>query len=206
MILNAPDSVSNGICRLRRGQPTREPSIPQPAIPSPSHLGGGEGVHVMDKDWSDFYASCPEVQQIWEDIHAPAEDQKWPRGVKFKHHRVYFGELVWVPQGLTEEVTQAYHQEWGHIGAHRLAQELRTRFLFPDSHSIEDMAQKVKRACPTCQLAEPPNWQVARKQNMTLVPDRLFASVCLDIFSMQPAIWQGEMFDAFLLCVDRLSG
>ena len=36
--------------------------------------------------------------------------------------------------------------------------------------------------------------------------ERFIASVCLDIFSMPSTEWLGQNFDAYLLCVDRLSG
>ena len=36
--------------------------------------------------------------------------------------------------------------------------------------------------------------------------DRLFDSVCIDVFSMPPVRWQGEDYDCMVLCVDRLSG
>jgi hypothetical protein len=42
--------------------------------------------------------------------------------------------------------------------------------------------------------------------HMTPVPDRFFASVCLDVFSMPPTVWLGQNFDCYLLCVDRLTG
>ena len=31
-------------------------------------------------------------------------------------------------------------------------------------------------------------------------------SVCLDILSMPPVEWEGDEFDCFLMCVDRLTG
>ena len=41
---------------------------------------------------------------------------------------------------------------------------------------------------------------------MTPIPDRVMFSVALDIFSMPEAEWEGVVYDAFLLCVDRHSG
>ena len=37
------------------------------------------------------------------------------------------------------------------------------------------------------------------------VPERLMASVCLDVFSMPPTVWQEKEYDYIFLCVDRLS-
>ncbi|WP_371079199.1 hypothetical protein, partial [Salmonella enterica] len=41
---------------------------------------------------------------------------------------------------------------------------------------------------------------------MNIVPDRIFDSVCVDIFSMPPVNWQQQDFDCMLICVDRTSG
>ena len=41
---------------------------------------------------------------------------------------------------------------------------------------------------------------------MTPIPERFMASVCLDVFIMPIATWEGSHYDAFLLCVDRHSG
>ena len=41
---------------------------------------------------------------------------------------------------------------------------------------------------------------------MAPIPDRIFSSVCLDIFSMPPEVWCGTSYDCMLVCVDRLSG
>ena len=41
---------------------------------------------------------------------------------------------------------------------------------------------------------------------MTPVPDRIFTSVCIDIFSMPPEKWLGVDYDCMVICVDRLTG
>ena len=81
-----------------------------------------------------------------------------------------------------------------------------TKCEFPTGISIGKTVREVKQACLACQKAEPPNWQVARKIDAMPVPDNFFASVCIDIFSMPTETWEDQMYDAMVVCVDRLSG
>ena len=88
-----------------------------------------------------------------------------------------------------------------------MIKELRLRFIFAPASKPEDIVAKVRRACDVCQATEPPNWASKGPIRGNPVPERLWASVCMDMFSMPPVEWQEEIFDCFfLLCVDRLSG
>ena len=119
---------------------------------------------------------------------------------------MYWAGKLCVPEGLCLEVTAAFHKLWGHVGVRRMVQEMKRRVEFPSSMSVEKMVTKIKSGCQICQQTEPPNWQVSRKIQMAPIPDRIFSSVCLDIFSMPPEVWCGIGYDCMLVCVDRLSG
>ena len=60
--------------------------------------------------------------------------------------------------------------------------------------------------CVVCQATEPPNWQSKGPIGMSPVPSRIMSSVCLDIFNLPQTTWAGQVYDALVLCVDRLSG
>lgn len=119
---------------------------------------------------------------------------------------MYWAGKLCIPEEKCMAMVMAYHQEWGHIGVKRMTQEIRRKCEFPTGMSIETTVKKIKQGCQVCQQTEPPNWQVARKQHMTPVPDRIFQSVCIDLFSMPTVEWENVHFDAMLIVVDRLSG
>jgi transposase InsO family protein len=60
--------------------------------------------------------------------------------------------------------------------------------------------------CLVCQACEPPSFALKNEIHLTPVPDKNFASVCLDVFAMPNTEWLGQPFDCYLLCVDRLTG
>lgn len=196
-----PPEERTGYLRARNGAARRP--FPNnvnnpPVLPRP--------VPIMEQDWAESYKSSPGFRYNWEATHDTTGEFPWPSGVRLQHGKMYWGNLLCVPEDKVGAVTAAYHSLWGHIGINRMVQEIKYLCVFPPGYPIDQVVKKTKRQCQVCQQTEPPNWEVARKQNMCPVPDRIFSSVCIDIFSMQPAEWQGVEYDAMLLCVDRLSG
>ena len=111
-----------------------------------------------------------------------------------------------VPEGLEFRMIREHHAAVAHIVGKRLVGELERRYMFTATCDVVGLAKRVRETCLVCQACEPPTWPSQDAISMTPVPDRIFASVCLDVFSMPPAEWRSERFDCFLLCVDRLSG
>ena len=119
---------------------------------------------------------------------------------------MYLGEKLCVPEDGITPVLAAQQSHFAHIGVSRMVAEATRRYAFPPACSLLTCAKAVKRACLVCQACEPPNLELEGLFRMIPVPDRIFEHVCVDIFSMPETKWQGEMYDCFLLCVDRLSG
>ena len=64
----------------------------------------------------------------------------------------------------------------------------------------------IRRLCLVCQACDPPNFSMRRPISMTPIPDRFMAHVCLDVKYMPRVTYDGQNYDAILLCVDRHSG
>ena len=64
----------------------------------------------------------------------------------------------------------------------------------------------MKQNCLTCQGCDKPYWQAKGPIECHPIPERVFTSVCLDVFAMPDVEWDDQKFDCILLCVDRLSG
>ena len=170
--------------------------------------------HVLDEDWGDSYnrsvsfgSSWRATRGIYSDTDSSqSEFPSWPAGVKIQFGKMYWAGKLCIPEDKCLPVVDAYHRLWGHIGVKRMVQEIGRKCEFPTGVGIEKTVEAVKRGCQVCQQTEPPNWQVARKQNMTPIPAKVFTSVCIDIFSMPEEFWQGVRYDCIIVCVDRLSG
>ena len=119
---------------------------------------------------------------------------------------MYIADRLCVPESLVDRLIRSLHVQVGHVGSHRMHKEMRLRFIFPSAGDAERTADRVRQACDVCQATEPPHWASKGPIRVNPVPERLWFSVAMDMFSMPPVEWQGESFDCFLLCVDRLSG
>ena len=73
-------------------------------------------------------------------------------------------------------------------------------------HDMRKILQLVRKNCLVCQACDRPNWALKTHIAMTPIPERFMASVCLDVFSMPQAKWDDQIYDAYILCVDRHSG
>ena len=119
---------------------------------------------------------------------------------------MYEEDKLCVPTGLGERVIGARHLYGGHMGVKKLVQTVLLRYKFVRERPIWEIAKEVKRQCNTCQACEPPNWPKLGPIVMNHIPPKIMQSICLDVFSPPGKKWQGEDFDALLLCVDRQSG
>ena len=119
---------------------------------------------------------------------------------------MYRDEKLCVPEVFVHRVVREHHEATAHVVGKRLVTELSRRYVFPPTSDFRSWADCVRRECMVCQACEPPTFAVREEIHMTPVPDRFMDSVCLDIFSMPTVEWLGQPYDAYLLCVDRLSG
>ena len=185
----------------RRSQSTRPRASPYEQIRDTENMGES---YIMDEDWSGAYLQSPCWRDAWHDIHDP--DGEWPRGARLWDGKLYWTEKLCIPETLCLRIVAALHQTWGHVGIDKMIREVDRQCLFPTGMSSTQVVKQVKAACQVCQATEPPNWKVARKYDMTPVPDTIFASVSIDIFSLPEVEWLGQSYDAMVVCVDRLSG
>ena len=159
----------------------------------------------MDRDWNEAYMHSATWSKVWLRVRS-FDAGDWPAGYKVYDNKLYWEEALCVPEGIVEDLVVEYHRVTGHIGRDRLLRELNRKFYFPEGIQLDKMVRRIKSACEICQATEPPNWQVKGSVEIVPIPDRIFDSVCLDIFSMPPTIWEGQEFDCMLVCVDRHSG
>ena len=159
---------------------------------------------ILFQDWSLEYETSLAFTDDWFAVTESLFD--WPQGYKVLNGKLYFHEKLCVPESLVSDVLRIHHEWVAHIGNDRLVPEVHRRYHLPPGTNVEEILQDIRRLCLVCQACERPNFSRRRPIAMTPVPDRFFASVCLDIFQMPNAEWQGQVYDAFLMCVDRHSG
>ena len=115
-------------------------------------------------------------------------------------------EHLAVPKSLCLRVIAACHAAWGHPGQKRTLVQLRHQYAFGQGWNLTGFVHYVVQGCHVCQACQPPTWRAKGHMDSTPVIDQPMTSVCMDIFSMPTEKWQGQMYDAILLCVDRLTG
>ena len=161
-------------------------------------------VDDFNESWVIHYEACPTFGEPWKLTQGSAD--RWPAGYKVFRQKLYYCERLCVPQGLVKRVLTGHHINNAHVGVDRLLKDAELRFEFPVGTQSRQVLQGICDTCFVCQACRVPGWSMKRPISMTPVPARIFWSVSLDVFSMPTAVWEGQQFDAFLLCVDRLSG
>ena len=157
----------------------------------------------MCLDWGLEYQHSPSFSQLWKDIQGLVET--WPSGVQICKEKIYQDGRLCVPESLVLKVVEDFHDCNGHIGQRRMAQGLQHHFRFAIGFSL-DIIKQVRQNCLTCQGCDKPYWQAKGPIECHPIPERVFTSVCLDVFAMPDVEWDDQKFDCILLCVDRLSG
>ena len=160
--------------------------------------------NVMDENWSGHYMNCETFHGLWDAVHE--EGTAWPKGVQIMGDKIHLNGKLCVPQGLVDRVLQEFHKASGHIGVERMHKEMAHRYEFPMGEPIKEKTTQMRRGCKVCQACEPPYWSSKGPIEAHPVPERVMASVCLDVFAMPSTTWEEQEYDCIFLCVDRLSG
>ena len=160
---------------------------------------------VLEEDWDYMYQRCP-TWECWWKICTGQEDGEWPDQVKLHQGKMYSKERLCVPEGLVLRVMQAVHRQSGHLGVDRLYEECQRRFALPTFGNLRKLCRKVKKACAICAQNDPPSRRRYGKISRFPVPMRIWDSVAMDIFDMPSETFQGQRFDAMVVCVDRHTG
>jgi len=198
-----PGSRPGGVSRLPPIRMSRGPTARLVEDPGATQAMRAPS-HIMDEDWSGDYECCPFFAEPW--MLTTNGEIDWPREYQVYNGKMYYQERLCIPTGLVYEVLRIHHEWVGHVGNDRLLPEVLRRYCIPPSLRVERMIQDIRRKCLVCQACDKPNFSRRRPLAMTPIPDRFMSSVCLDVFFMPCEEWQGQTFDAFLLCVDRHSG
>ena len=177
-----------------------------------AHRGGGSKARppvkkqadVMNESWVMHYEACATFGEFWKLTQGVTDH--WPVGYKVFCQKLFHCERLCVPQGLVKRVLTEHHINNAHVGVERLFKDAELRFEFPTGTQVRQVLQDIRDVCFVCQACRVPGWSMKKPISMTPVPARVFWSVSLDLFYMPTAVWEGQEFDAFLLCVDRLSG
>ena len=175
----------------------------------PPIADGQEGRRsLLDEDWSDEYQRCTRFGETWWLVHQGASEgtAQWPRGYQLFKGKLLFGGRWCVPTGLTGRVMRAQHSVAGHVGGEQLWRAATRHYYFADADEAWRLAQHMIRMCEVCQACEHPHISLRLPIRPTRIPPSITTSVCIDIFQMPRAVWDGEEYDAFAACVDRHSG
>ena len=134
--------------RLARGGGHR----PSPGQTTPP--AGPSNVGILDADWSSFYDDSPTFAVTWQQTRAPGS--AWPEGYKLFNTKLYFMELLCVPEDVVEQVLTAHHEWMGHVGTDRLALEVSRRYIFPDGTDHKKILQNSGNIASCVRLAIDP--------------------------------------------------
>ena len=159
---------------------------------------------VLDQSWGPVYQGSEHWKDIWNQTHTGA--QEWPKGFQIQRDKLYYMGKLCVPETFTTGILAEFHVASGHVGVERMLKEMAHRFIFAPGEPITAITKEVRRGCAVCQACDHPTWKAKGPIGCNPVPERLMASVCLDVFDLPEQQWKGEDYDALLLCVDRLSG
>ena len=119
---------------------------------------------------------------------------------------MFFEHRLCIPSSITAQVVRQHHADCGHPGPDRLWRDLERRYAWGHPAQAKKFAHRIPGFCITWQACEKPHFPLRTALDPSPVPEHIFDSVALDIFKMPPAEYNGEQFDCFVLCVDRLSG
>ena len=138
--------------------------------------------------------------------HRGSKRRTHPKGDQLHGRKLYHLERLCFPSQRVTEMVKA-HREWnGHQGAEWSRKDLELHYEFPGPTKLDNILQRVRRSCLTCQACSASSQALTGPIGMTPIPPRVMSSVALDVFSMPSVEWRGKVYDAFLMCVDRHSG
>ena len=164
-----------------------------------------ESTKILQEDWTRAYEECPDFGELWEDTHDP-KAKEWPKGYKVFRDKLLYQEKLCVPTNKVWTVLKAHHIWNAHQSGERLGADIYTKYELPALVDTMATIAKIKRHCLVCQACQAPTWSMKQPIVMTPIPPRVMMAVGIDVFSMPETTWQGETYDAILLCVDRHSG
>ena len=119
---------------------------------------------------------------------------------------MYFQERLCVPHELIPTVVIAHHAISGHLGVDKLVKECSRRYVILDEKFWKDWSQKARRYCTICVQCDPPTWQKRGKIGRFPILPSIWDSIAIDIFSMPSEEFEGRVYNAIIICVDRHSG
>ena len=175
-----------------------------PPVNEPSRGQRASSSGACHDPWDGEYEKCAWWGERWRAAHT--EGEEWPESVRLTPGRMIWDGKVCVPGSKVEEVLREYHNFMGHVGIQKVVKEVSRRFAFPPTVKVYEAVREVSRMCVTCQACDPPNWSKSLPISHTPVPGHVMTSVAMDVFDLPCVKWEGQTYDALLLCVDRLSG
>ena len=200
--------------------PPPAPSLPNseaPPTPSEPHLENkfpefptnSDQKSVLDLDWGLEYEICPKWSGAWkkiQEIQKGADGKTWPKGFQFHQNRLIFDGKWCVPENLIAKVLRAHHGQTGHAGGERLLKEAKRFFNFSDDGQALKICKQTQQLCEICQACEHPHQPLKLRIEPHPIPPSIMTSVAIDIFRMPEFESNGEKYNCFACCVDRLSG
>ena len=86
---DAPSSSSNA------------PASPPPGETSLEGSAGASLGGVMDEEWAEQYKACQTWSSTWEEVQEGQKGGIWPKGIHWEQGKLYKGNKLLVPEGLT---------------------------------------------------------------------------------------------------------
>ena len=75
-----------------------------------------------------------------------------------------------------------------------------------DRTSVSRIAALIVKHCHLCQAYKPANHETSFKMKATHIQRSIGDGIAIDVFYMNPAVWEGKAYDCFILAFDRHSG
>ena len=161
---------------------------------------------IPTMNWAQQYEACPVWGSTWKLLSDP--DAQWPDYFRLSgpvHPYMLCHEKICIPLQAQRAFIRYHHDTMAHVGFVRLWKHMQTKLEWADHVDARKFARLVGKQCDVCQSCSPiPRWKIGMEP--TLVPATLMTSVALDIFKTTKVVTDEGIFDAFVLCVDRLSG
>ena len=142
---------------------------------------------VLDQSWGPEYQSNEHWKDIWDQTHAGA--QEWPGGVQIQRDTLDYMGTLCVPETFTTGILAEFHVASGHVGVERMLKEMAHRFIFAPGEPITEITKEVRRGCAVFQACDHPTWKAKGPIGCNPVPERLMASVYLDVFDLPEQQW-----------------
>ena len=130
----------------RMGKKRHRTTTTTPTEVQPPH--SPQSTPVMAESWADSYVNSSTFSEWWQQTQN--SQTPWPQGIQLHQGRMYSQGKLCVPEPLVQRVLWEFHNTSGHMGIHRMTNEVKHRFLMPPEQDIPTLIEGIRHDCGTC--------------------------------------------------------